>query len=181
MYDTVKTDYGIDYRPKGNLKIAGLDGIVANRVASCEEIAFMLKGLALVAGMPLPRVYETLRDDKPYDHVFSSFDLGDGDRLFIDPRQEPFVAKEHPGFSESVEASGLYMLSLYELNFTSRNCDTTECRLGHARRTLDYAPTYKSYYVLATELWYADRKEEARSLLPKICGLNPSYFVCESK
>lgn len=173
----MKYYYGTEYRE------VGMDDLVQRKIVRCEEMYFMLKGLALIIGIQGPTGYDTARNDSYDDHVFSSFELKDGTKLFLDPLHEPFVADAVGYYEDPVEVSGLYALGIYEMNAVTRNCDfkNTDCQMGHARRSISYSPIYRNSISMGNRFALTGDFAQARKEYRRACKQNPFFVKCREK
>ena len=180
MHGLIKYDTGLGISYTTDLKLEGIgvDGLLKRRTARCEELAFLAKGIALVLGIPEPSVHDTLHSDSDLDHIYTSFQLPRGMRLFLDPLlKKPIAATKHPKLDAMI-TDGLHLMSIFEMNATSRNCSTTKCSFDRAKRAVIYSPIYRNHYLLGNSYLMVGALREAKDHHDMVCQLNPAYFLC---
>ncbi|MBT3181608.1 MAG: hypothetical protein HN337_03750 [Deltaproteobacteria bacterium] len=168
---------GIRYSTDPELRELGVDDLLKRKIARCEELIFLEKGIALIMGLSQPNVHDTMYSDSDIDHVYTSFKLPKGLSLFLDPLLKPITAQTHPKHSATI-VDDLHLLGIYEMNATSRNCITTKCGLERSKRALSYSPIYRNHFLLGNSYAMDRNPLQATHHYKTVCRLKPDYYPC---
>jgi hypothetical protein len=188
---TARALYGLIFSPSGlgmkysddiSMSELTVDDILARKLVRCDELAYLVKGLAMIIGMPPPQIYDSASNYLDVDHIYSSFKLGDGLELFLDPlRKKPFIAKRHDEYDSAILTDDLYLMGVYHMNASARDCEEgdEECNMFHAGSALMYSPTYRNHLLMGIVYNALMDRHRGQLHFVKVCELNPHYFRCK--
>lgn len=178
----------IAYTVSTSQPIVGSDGVLDRGYARCEEMGFLIKALALVAGILEPTIYDTLKADSYLDHIYSSYPLG-GRQIFFDPlmpekNNSPslFVADSRPEYESAVAVTDMHLLGVFEMNAVTRNCggpNSGECGLLKAMRAFLYSPNYRNEFMLGYRYQVTQNYKAGKKHYDHACKLRPEYYQCK--